>query len=321
MDRERWYSSSLRPRRTGHWLDALAQWCTRRAGGRRPVQPLATEYGFAAACWPQTNRHPVGLTRHARLAMQPQLLRPACGLARHLHPLDVVRAPVRGWRTSSSPPELLTLTALASPQCRLVVRSFVVDEWADPRRRSDLLGRHLETMEKQAPPSTANAPPGIAVPFSPPDYGISRLAARLRPVPAVVGSLGLGPRSGGNGPQATTVAVSKRRPCRQGGELGLPDLRSAWSWPAPGRRLRPEDELCTTSNTDDYCARVSSHPMWPLTARPSGSCLPPACPGRWANSNMIPPPALLHADQLTKDYGSLPAQRPASRTGRDRQPA
>lgn len=182
--------------------------------------------------------------------------------------LDVVRAPARGLaKVVESASELVIRATLAPPQCRLVVGSFVPDEWS--AHESDVLGlleKHLEAMDRQAAHFHGLCTHlGIMVSFGPPDYARSALAAKLHDLSRNLLALSL---VLDRDPVAMAraydrVAVSKRRPCRRGGELK--DCQIFEECLEVGRQLRAvgfsRKLVFCTSNTEDYCAPgVIPHP-------------------------------------------------------------
>ncbi len=173
--------------------------------------------------------------------------------------LDVIRAPARGLvRCVESATELLEL-ATAS-RCNFVVGSFVPGEWNDHQQEVlDLVTTHLDKMQAQAAHfhdlcSHLNLP----ITFAHPEYPSSGLAAQLHALSAnlLAASLVLDRANDTMARAYERVAVTRRRPCRKGGELKdctifeecLEVCRQA-----RGNGFTRKLVFCT-SNTDDYCA-------------------------------------------------------------------
>jgi hypothetical protein len=175
--------------------------------------------------------------------------------------LDVIRAPVRGLMDCVEAATELHAMANASPQrCRLVVGSFVPKEWA--AHDNDVfaeLTKHLGKMQDQASHfHSLSGHLGLSLGFGMPQYVTSGIAAALHDLSRKLlnTSLTIDSHHDTKSRAFDRVAVTKRRPCRKGGELK--DCTIFEECLEVCRLLQAggfaKKMVFCTSNTDDYCA-------------------------------------------------------------------
>jgi hypothetical protein len=175
--------------------------------------------------------------------------------------LDVIRAPARGLANcAEAATELLGMATSVPPSCRLLVGSFVPTEWNDHQQEVlDLLNGHLDRMQSQAAHFHGLCGHlGLAIPFGPPQYVTSGLSTRLHDLSRQIlqASLVLDRHNDTMERAYNRVAVTRRRPCRKGGELK--DCTIFEECLEVCRQLQSggfaRKMVFCTSNTEDYCA-------------------------------------------------------------------
>jgi hypothetical protein len=152
------------------------------------------------------------------------------------------------------------LAAAAPPQCSLVVGSFVPTEWA--AHDQDVLAelnKHLDRMQDQASHFLGLCGYlGLPLAFGPPQYAASGIAASLHDLSKrlLKATVVLDRHHDTMTRAYDRVAVTKRRPCRKGGELK--DCTIFEEYLEVCRQLQigrfARKMVFCTSNTDDYCA-------------------------------------------------------------------
>jgi hypothetical protein len=175
--------------------------------------------------------------------------------------LDVIRAPARNLtHCVEAATELLGMATAAPPTCSLVVGSFVPKEWSDHEQEVlDLLNGHLDRMQAQAAHFHGLCTHlGLTIGFSHPQYPASGLALRLHDLShqLLQTCLVLDRESVTMARAFERVAVTRRRPCRKGGELKdctiFEECLEVCRQLGAGGFTRKM--VFCTSNTEDYCA-------------------------------------------------------------------
>jgi hypothetical protein len=182
--------------------------------------------------------------------------------------LDVIRAPVRGLGGCiEAASELLTMVTASPVLCNLVVGSFVPEEWnSNNQAVLAALSAHFDEMDQQAKHyHELCAHFGIPLSFSKPQYAASSLVSRVHDLSrrllqvAVV----IDPHPATQSRAYARVAVTRRRPCRKGGELK--DCTILEEFLELCQQLQavsfPQKKVFCSSNTVDYCAPgATPHP-------------------------------------------------------------
>lgn len=175
--------------------------------------------------------------------------------------LDVIRAPARGLvGCVEAATELLGMATASPARCSLVVGSFVPTEWNDHQQEVlDSLQSHFDRMQSQA--EHFHGLCGhltVPITFGVPRYVTSGLALRLHDLSRQVlqASLILDRHPDTMTRAYDRVAVTRRRPCRKGGELK--DCTIFEECLEVCRQLQgggfTRKMVFCTSNTEDYCA-------------------------------------------------------------------
>jgi hypothetical protein len=199
---------------------------------------------------------------HVLAAGVPVLFLDTCSI------LDVIRAPARNLANCvEAATELLALATVSPAQCSLIVGSFVPTEWSDHEQEVlDLLNGHLQRMEDQARHFHGLCTHlGIPLAFGQPQYGASGLVPRLHDLSRQIlrASIALDSHDDTMSRAYNRVAITRRRPCRRGGELK--DCTIFEECLEVCRQLHgggfTRKMVFCSSNTDDYCAPgVTPHP-------------------------------------------------------------
>ncbi|MCI0704445.1 MAG: hypothetical protein L0241_25605 [Planctomycetia bacterium] len=148
----------------------------------------------------------------------------------------------------------------ATPQCSLVVGSFVPVEWGTHDKDVlDSLTKHLNRLDQQADHFHGLCGHlGIGLTFGRPQYGASGLAVRLHDLSRQLlhAAVVLDRHPDTMTRAYDRVTISKRRPCRKGGELK--DCTIFEECLEVCRQLQAisftRKLIFCSSNTDDYCA-------------------------------------------------------------------
>jgi hypothetical protein len=138
--------------------------------------------------------------------------------------LDVIRAPVRGLAgCAEAASELVAMATATTPLCNLVVGSFVSTEWSSHAQSVlDELTRHLDKLDQQADHFHGLCGHlGVTLGFGRPQYGASGLAHRLHDLSRQLlqAAVALESHPDTKARAYERVAITRRRPCRKGGEL------------------------------------------------------------------------------------------------------
>ncbi len=175
--------------------------------------------------------------------------------------LDVIRAPARGLlKCAEAATALHAMATDSPPRSRIVVGSFVPTEWAS--HEQNVLGElnvHLDRMQKQAAHFHSLCTHlGLAVSFGAPQYPASGMAASLHDLSRrlLQAAVVLDRQHDTMSRAYDRVAVTRRRPCRKGGELK--DCTIFEECLEMCRQLQAggftRKMVFCTSNTEDYCA-------------------------------------------------------------------
>ena len=175
--------------------------------------------------------------------------------------LDVIRAPARSLiGCVEAATELYAMATAAPPRCILIAGSFVPTEWLDHDQGvlADLI-KHLDRMQDNASLfHSLCGHLGLPLGFGVPQYAASGIAARLHDLSRSLRDTALVLDRHPDAIQRAynRVAVTKRRPCRKGGELKdctiFEEYLEACRLLGGGGFTRRM--VFCTSNTEDYCA-------------------------------------------------------------------